>query len=100
MNKKYFFIRLTPPRPNFINDITDQERDIMHQHATYWSTFVNNGIAIVLGPVMDPKGSFGMAVVEVGTEEQLNEIISQDPANGLHKFEVFPMLKALYKQKM
>ena len=99
MNKKYYFLKLNPPRPNFIDDITNEERDIMHRHAAYWSTFADNGIAIVLGPVMDPKGAFGMAVVEVDTEEQLNEIISHDPANGLHQFEVFPMPRALYKRK-
>ena len=69
----------------------------MNAHGVYWSAFIKNGTAIVIGPVMDPKGGFGMAVVEVDTEEQLNEIISNDPANRLHKFETYPML-ATYKK--
>ena len=99
MDKKHFFLKLIPPRSTFINDITDDERRIMNEHGAYWSTFINNGIAIVIGPVLDPNGPFGMAVVEVDSEEQLNEIISNDPANGLNRFEVFPMIRAVYKQK-
>lgn len=98
MKKKHFFVKLTPPRPTFITDISDEEQKIMKQHGIYWSTFIENGTAIVIGPVMDPKGGFGMAVVEVDSEEELNEIISHDPANGLNRVEVFPM-RAVYKQK-
>lgn len=98
MSKKYFFLKLNPPRSTFATDMSDEERSIMQQHAAYWSAFVNDGIAIVLGPVMDPKGVFGIAVVVVESEEQLNEIIAGDPANGLNKYEIYPMAKAAYKK--
>jgi len=44
-----------------------------------------------LGPVFDPAGVYGIAVVEVDNEEQLNEMISNDPANGLNSYEIYPM---------
>ena len=98
MEKKYFFLKLNPPRATFGVDMSDKERSIMQQHVAYWATFVNNGTAIVLGPVLDPKGVFGIAVAEVESEEQLNEIIAGDPANGLNKYEIYPMAGAVYKK--
>lgn len=97
MEKKNFFVTLTPPRVTFVSDMTDEERSIMNQHVTYWRDLLDKGIAIVFGPVMDPKGPFGMAVVEVADEQQLNEIIAGDPANGLQGFAAFPM-RAVYKK--
>jgi uncharacterized protein (DUF1786 family) len=99
MEKKNFFVTLTPPRITFVDDMTDEERSIMNQHVIYWRGLLDKGIAIVFGPVMDPKGPFGMAVVEVGNAEQLNEIVAGDPANGLQKFATFPM-RAVYKKEM
>ena len=95
--KKNFFVTLTPPRVTFITDMSDGERDIMNKHVTYWRGLLDKGIAIAFGPVMDPKGAFGMAVVEVDNAEQLNEIVAGDPANGLQKFATFPM-RAVYKK--
>jgi hypothetical protein len=34
--KKYFVLKLTPPRPTFAEDMTEEERTIMMQHAAYW----------------------------------------------------------------
>jgi hypothetical protein len=72
-------------------DMTDDERTIMLRHVEYWKTYVDNGIVIVLGPVMDPKGAYGIAVVSVETEDQLHELIANDPANGLNRYEWYPM---------
>jgi uncharacterized protein len=34
---RYFFCKLTPPRPTFAADMTDAERQLMRQHVAYWS---------------------------------------------------------------
>jgi uncharacterized protein YciI len=91
MDKKHYFLKLKPPRASFMQDMTAEERTIMQNHVAYWTPFVQNGIVIVLGPVMDPKGGFGIAVVEVESEEQLNKLIANDPANGMNSYEVYPM---------
>jgi uncharacterized protein YciI len=89
--KKTFFLKLNPPRSSFMFDMSNEERTAMEQHVAYWKTFVDNGTVIVLGPVMDPKGGYGIAVVRVDSDEELQQIIAKDPANGLNSYEVFPM---------
>ncbi|MBS1636691.1 MAG: hypothetical protein JST26_12315 [Bacteroidetes bacterium] len=97
MSKLHYFLRLNPPRASFMNDMTEAERSIMQQHVAYWAPFVQDGTMIVLGPVMDPKGGFGMAVVAVESESHLQELMKQDPANGLNRYEYYPM-RAVTKQ--
>jgi len=93
----HFYLKLNPPRPTFIIDMTEEERAIMQNHVSYWAPYVNDGTVIVLGPVIDPKGGHGIAVVAVESEDQLNHIIANDLANGLNSYEIYPM-KAVTKQ--
>ena len=78
-------------------DITDAERAIMFQHVNYWNKYLENGTMLVFDPVMDPKGGYGVGIIEVENEEQLQELIAKDPANGLNTYEVHPM-RAVMKQ--
>jgi len=94
--KKQYFLKLNPPRPTFINDMTEGEQVIMQQHMTYWDPYVENGTLLLLGPVFDPKGGYGISVVEVETETELALLIADDPANGLCSYEFYPM-KAVRK---
>jgi uncharacterized protein YciI len=96
-DKKSFFLKLNPPRPTFGIDMTDSEKAIMQNHVTYWSKYVADGTVVVLGPVMDPKGVYGIAIVKVNSDEQLAQLIEADPANGLNTYEFYPM-RAVTKQ--
>jgi len=96
-DKKNFFLKLNPPRQSFMIDMSDEERGIMIKHVAYWAPYVDDGTVIVLGPVMDPKGGYGIAVVSIESEEELSQIIASDPANGLNSYEVHPM-RAVTKQ--
>ena len=89
--KKSYFLKLNPPRPSFTVDTSDEERGVMQKHVAYWAPYVDNGTIIVLGPVMDPKGGYGIAVATVDSEEHLQQLIANDPANGLNSYEVYPM---------
>ena len=89
--KKHFFLKLNPPRASFTVDMTDEERSVMLNHVAYWAPYVEDGTVIVLGPVADPKGGYGIAVLAVESEEQLNELVANDPANGLNSYEICPM---------
>jgi len=95
--KKSFFLKLNPPRHAFMQDMTDEEKSVMQKHVAYWAPFIENGIVIVLGPVMDPKGGYGVAVVAVDSEEQLNQIVADDPANGMNSYEIYPMRAVIKK---
>lgn len=97
MSKQTFFLKLNPPRPTFIMDMTEEEKVIMQKHVGYWTALLDEGTAIIFGPVFDPKGGYGTGVVSVDNEEHLNRIIANDPANGLNTYEFYPM-KAVYKQ--
>lgn len=69
MNKQQYFLKLNPPRTSFMMDMSDDEKNIMQAHVAYWMGLLNNGIAIVFGPVMDPAGGYGAGVVSVDDEE-------------------------------
>jgi hypothetical protein len=34
--KKHFFVKLIPPRSDFADTLTEDERKIMQEHAVYW----------------------------------------------------------------
>jgi|SRR5579859_2437896 len=89
--KKNFFLKLNPPRVSFMRDMSEEEKKIMQNHVAYWAPYVNDGTVIVLGPVMDPKGGYGIAVVRVDSDEHLQQLIKEDPANGLNSYEYYPM---------
>ena len=57
----FFLCRLLPPRPTFVQDMTPEEGQVMQAHAAYWQALLAQGIAIVFGPVLDPKGPGGSA---------------------------------------
>lgn len=72
-------------------DMSAAEKSVMQAHVVYWAPYVEDGTVVVLGPVMDPKGGYGIAVVRVDHEDQLEQIIANDPGNGLNSYEWYPM---------
>ena len=98
MDKIYFTLYLNPPRPNFMHDMTDAERAIMQRHIAYWNEFLERGIVLAFGPVLDPQGIHGLGIVEVENEQQVKDMIANDPANGLNKYEYYQM-KAVIPKK-
>ncbi len=91
----YFFLTADNPRPTFNSDMTAEERETMNRHVAYWSEKAERGIAIVFGPVMDPKGVFGIGVYKVRDEAEMRELIEHDPANRLLKLNILPMADAV-----
>jgi uncharacterized protein YciI len=73
--------------------MTDSEAAVMEDHGAYWARHVADGVAIAFGPVMDPAGNWGLAVVEVETEGDVLALRDADPAvtSGLATAEIFPM---------
>ncbi|MDP4245277.1 MAG: YciI family protein [Bacteroidota bacterium] len=89
--KKYFALMLHPPRPSFTQDMTPEERALMQQHVAYWTKFMEKGHVVAFGPVMDPKGGYGLGIVGVQEEKEVKEGIAGDPCNGMLRFEYHPM---------
>jgi uncharacterized protein len=95
-DKKHFFLKLNPPRLSFATDMNDEEKKIMQNHVEYWRNLLMKGIAIAYGPVFDPKGGYGVGIIAVDNDEQLDNLMRNDPANGLNSYEFYPM-RAVYK---
>jgi uncharacterized protein YciI len=99
MTASHFVYKLIPPRPTFATDMDDAEQAIMGEHAAYWTALVEQGRAVVFGPVLDRHGSWGLAVVEAETEEDVRLIAADDPAvrMNLCTFEIGTMLEAVIR---
>lgn len=91
----YVFVRTNNPRPTFHLDMTPDEKELMRRHVVYWSEKADAGIAVVFGPVLDPKGVYGIGVYRVDDEAHMRRLISEDPALGLLQYEVLEMPRAV-----
>ncbi len=91
----YVFVRTNNPRPTFHLDMTAEEKGIMQQHVAYWSEKGEHGIAVVFGPVLDPKGVYGIGIYRVDDMTQMQHLLAEDPARELLKYEVFEMPRAV-----
>jgi uncharacterized protein YciI len=81
-----------------MQDMTDEERGIMQRHIAYWNGYMNKGMVLAFGPVLDPQGGYGLGIVEVENEQQMQDMIANDPANGLNTYE-FYLMKAVTPKK-
>ena len=90
--KKHFVLYHNPPRPTFAQDMSDEERSIMQQHVIYWNNLMNDGYVLAFGPVIDPSGVYGLGIVEAENEDQVKKFIADDPANGLNRYEYYPIM--------
>jgi uncharacterized protein len=90
---KSWLIRLVPPRPTFENDATPAEQALMQQHLAYWKDLNAKGICEFGGPVLDPKGVYGMLVVYADTQDAARALGEADPSvkAGMNKIEVAEM---------
>jgi uncharacterized protein YciI len=77
---KYFFCKLIPPRPLFGADLSEVEMAAMQEHVAYWSKAMEQGKVIAFGPVADPKGFWGAAIVQVDSEAEFEDLTAKDPA--------------------
>jgi len=76
----HFFLKLIAPRPSFATDMSEQEKTLMHQHFLYWKGRQDAGEVLVFGPVLDPKGPYGMGVVSAVDEDDARAFAAADPA--------------------
>ncbi len=93
----FFFCRLNPPRPDFAKTMTDAERALMGQHAAYLKAEQEKGTAVLFGPVGDPKGAWGLGVLECADEAAARVITDNDPtvkSGQGFSYDVYPILSA------
>ena len=90
---KSWLIRLIPPRPTFDKDMTDAEGALMEQHFLYWKQQFDKGVCVFGGPVLDPRGVYGILAIRAGSEDEARALANDDPSvkGGLNKIEVAEM---------
>jgi uncharacterized protein YciI len=95
---RYFVNRLLGPRPTFPMDISPEEKELMGAHAQYWMKHMAEGRVVVFGPVLDPKGVWGLGVVRARDEAEMRAMLAGDPvilAQRGFSYESLPMLSAV-----
>jgi uncharacterized protein YciI len=93
----FFFCRLNPPRSDFAKTMTDAERALMGQHAAYLKAEQEKGIAVLFGPVGDPRGAWGLGILECADDTQARSITGNDPvvkSGQGFSYDVYPMPSA------
>jgi len=93
MAKQHYFFKLIPPRPTFMQDMTDEERRLMDEHGRYFKDHFAAGEVLLFGPVMATGGAFGLGVLEMDSEAEARKFGEGGPSvmAGLNKFEIHPM---------
>jgi uncharacterized protein YciI len=96
-----FVFRLVPPRPTFVFDMSDDERDIMGQHAAHWQPLIDAGRMVFFGPVLDDAGSWGLGIVEADDEEEIHAFVAGDPVvtTGTGRIELGRMLRGFVRPR-
>lgn len=96
---QHFAITLTMPRPTFAADMSAAERAVMGRHVDYWRRLLEAGRVVAFGPVLDPAGAWGLAVVEAEAADEVRALADADPAvtSGVATFAVHPMPGAVVR---
>jgi len=74
---QYFMLRLMPPRPTFMADMTGDERAVMKAHGEYWRGKLAEGSVIACGPCAE---GYGVGFVAAADEAALRAFEANDPA--------------------
>jgi len=98
----YFLFRLNPPRLSFPADMTPVERQLMQEHAVYWRGLMKKNLVVAFGPVADPKGAYGIAILRLEDGSNANALCVNDPvirADAGFSFELHPMLSVVLPEE-
>jgi uncharacterized protein YciI len=75
----HYLCKLRPPRATFMADMTSDEELLMRAHREYWTPMVETGVVVAMGPVADPAGGYGVAIIEAASAAALEAMQEADP---------------------
>ena len=96
----FFLCKLLPPRPTFPTDMTAEEARLMQDHAAYWQRAADKGEAVIVGPVLDPAGIWGLAIVEASDPAAASALTQHDPlivSGEGFRYEIHPIPQAILR---
>ncbi len=75
----------------------------MQKHSEYWQMFTDKGAVILVGPVLDPEGAWGVGVIEVDDDNAAQTLADNDPvikANAGFRAAVMPIPSLILRKSM
>ena len=86
-NRLQYLVRLLGTRAGWPENMTSEEERIMGEHFEYLRDLTEKGIVLMAGPVFDFK--FGLIVLEVKSESELEKIMQAEPSvvQGVHTYD-------------
>jgi len=63
------------------------------QHFVYWTDQFAKGVCLFGGPVLDPRGVYGVLAIRAASEDEARALASGDPSvkAGLNRIEIAEM---------
>lgn len=98
---EYFLYKLIPPRPTFPQDMSEEEGKVMQEHISYWQNLAERKIALIFGPVLDPSGIYGIAIIQVDDAAGVQALSNDDPvikARLGFRSEYYPIHEPILRQ--
>ncbi len=90
----YFFCKMIPPRSDFVQTMTDSEKNIMKAHGDYLQSLAEVGSIVCHGPVDDPKGGWGLSIFSAKDQTEVERLTAADPIildDVGARYEILPM---------
>lgn len=91
---KYYLCKFIPPRDDFLPTLSADEQNWMQKHVVYMNALLAQNIIVAHGPVMDPSGPYGVSLYQIGDNQDITALTSEDPIvkNGVGHYEHYAML--------
>jgi uncharacterized protein YciI len=92
---KAYLTKWLPPRADFLATITEREKELFRQHGDWQTGLRETGQIVAHGPVVDPAGTYGVAIWEIDDDADIAALTAQDPIAraGVGHYEHFAMLQ-------
>jgi uncharacterized protein YciI len=90
---RQFLLRIEPVRKDFtLQNMNDDERRIAGEHFAYLKSLFDQGRLAFAGQVLDPKGLWGIIVVNAPDQEAATALLNGDPTikSKIFRGEVIP----------
>jgi uncharacterized protein YciI len=96
--QRFVLARLIPPRPDFAMTLSPAERATMNEHAAYCQGLLEQGKALLFGPVVDGPTVWGCGLLTVADEAEARTLTDADPVvkSGIGaRYELLPFLNIM-----
>ncbi|QWF16924.1 YciI family protein [Lysobacter capsici] len=90
---KSYLCKYIPPRSDFLQTMSIEEKQWMTQHGEYMNGLLKRGFIVAHGPVMDDAGGYGVSLYQIPDEQDIVALTADDPIvkNGAGHYEHYVM---------